>query len=199
MCVELLMDPFHPDENGPIAYRAYLGGGYDNGSQAFTIILKHIGSGNFRRLGNKECDLQVTDLDQALSALRIKDWSLRDAFISNPQPQLPAQPFAEKFSVPVILNCSIALRSGVEIGGFWAEHVYAKEVSGEKIYRSVLIALDDRSTTFTVRNVRSGEMGGFILTLKTWETFDVSIVYGLNESEFVEREFFRRLLERSPR
>jgi hypothetical protein len=37
---------------------------------------------------------------------------------------------------------------------------------------------------FTARNMQSGEICGFALSLKTRETFDVSIAYGLEEAEF---------------
>ena len=53
-----------------------------------------------------------------------------------------------------------------------------KERSGGKIYTNILLALDDRSIVFTVRDMKSGEMCGFVISLKTWETFDVSIVHG---------------------
>ena len=76
--------------------------------------------------------------------------------------------------------------------------VGVKERSGGKVYTNILLALDDRSIVFTVRDMKSGEMCGFVISLKTWETFDVSIVHGLNEVEFMERAVFMSLLEREP-
>jgi hypothetical protein len=51
------------------------------------------------------------------------------------------------------------------------------------------------SVAFTIRSTKSGQICGLILALLDWDTFDVSIVYDLDDEGFRDRDFFDRWLE----
>jgi hypothetical protein len=95
--------------------------------------------------------------------------------------------------VPIGLNSSTSLKSGAEMG-FLTGSMEAVEKYGVKIYQGILKVSLDCSVAFPVRNMSSGEICGLVLRLKTCRTFDVSIVYGLGETEFKEGFAFEHLL-----
>jgi len=82
------------------------------------------------------------------------------------------------------------------MGDFWAIDAQIEKVSGEKIYGGSLSFSDEWSVAFTAQSVKSGKMCGFVLYMKTPQSFDMYIVYGLNEVELKEHFSSFPLLEK---
>jgi hypothetical protein len=126
MCVQLWMRPLsykdHPFRGQGRRFEAYLGcrDVKARDKNAFTIILvtSGLGPGHYRRLVHQNTDLQTTELDTILKS--VEQWTLKNVFISNPRPSLSTQPPSWRDFYPISLNLSAALKSGVEIWGFWA-------------------------------------------------------------------------------
>jgi hypothetical protein len=214
MIVQLLMRPLRRNdeffrEDKP-RFRALLGyfESTEGERQAFTILLVRTGLGQYQRVFrslNRGCDLEVINLDEHDIVDPSKGWSMRDVIISSPRPHLPPKSHVDRFYVPIALNCATALKAGVEVGGFWCEKgkdVKVEDGSGGKIYTAVLQLVDlgalyKPSVAFTVRHVKSGEICAFVLMVRDWDTFDVSVVYGLEEKDFNDRDFFTQLIERN--
>lgn len=122
----------------------------------------------------------------------MSEWPLTDVIISNLRPKLPVHLDID-IRLQIFLNCAMALKYGIEIGGFWADNIRINEVSGEKIYASYFRPWNGRFVAFTLRIVKSGEMCGFLLR-NTYFGIDVSIVNGLDKRHFKEESFFKHLL-----
>jgi hypothetical protein len=207
MCVQLLTRPLHQNDKHfcekELRFETFLGcinleETIQTKRKALTIILVRTERGQYQRVVDGECNLGLNYFDDVFSSLSM--WSLTDVFISNPQPNLPTPLGSGRYFAPIVLNCATALKSGVEIGGFWVEHddIKVEDISGGKIYTSTLSYPKRPASKFTVRNVKSGEMCGLILSAKTRGMFDLSIVYGLNETQFTDQDSFTSLLKESP-
>jgi hypothetical protein len=195
MCVQLLTRPLHQKdklfEKYEDRFKTYLGCvTIEETEKAFTVTLIGTEPGQYQRYSDDQSEPQIENFDDLFSE---SGWSLTDIFISVPRPKLPNAPFINENYYTISLNCALAHKSGVEIGGFWGEEIEIDEALGERIYTSNLWPTQRRTVFyFTVRNVKSGEMCGFVLTHK--DEFEASMVYGLDETQFTDSDSFYRLL-----
>lgn len=222
MCVQLLLRPLSGDQKhfqeDQSAFETLLGcfNSKDGKRQAVTIILIRTGPAKYRRLVKDprliptrrpmNQDLQVANFDENFHTSTA--WSIKDVFINNPRPSLPLTPTVFVINgsyIQMSLNCTTAIQSGLEVGGFWGVEkidINVEHLSGEKIYTAVVhgsSSISQRTSTafaFTVRNVNSGEICGLIISFRFSEWFAVSIVHDLDEEDFKLGAFFDRTLDR---
>jgi hypothetical protein len=224
MCIQLLLRPLSQDEKlfkeDQPRFETLLGcfDSKEGKRRAVTIILMHTGPAKYRRLVHDKIvkprrgirrllesqDLRVADFDE--NSHTSTAWSIRDIFINNPRLSLPFTPtefWINSSYLRMSLNCTSALRAGLEVGGFWGvEDVKVEHLSGEKIYTATVY--DPSSLTsrpysmfaFTVRNVNSGEICGLITSFEYWVWLGVSIVRDLDEKDFKQGTFFDRAVNR---
>lgn len=104
---------------------------------------------------------------------------MTDVFISNLRPKLLVHLDID-IRVQIFLNCAMALKSGIEIGGF-ADNIQINEVSGEKNLCKLFPTMERSFCCFY-----------------TYFGIDVSIVNGLDKRHFKEESSFKHLLPEKP-